>query len=398
MDYIAMHQTATPNLQSIINQSLVFHYLKEHGPSYRARISLDLNISLPAVGRALDELIERKFVILSDYRKNDQMRRVPFYSINLDDFVIISLDAYNNLITSDHSGLVRKFDLDQQIDLGEAFIDVIDRFVRNDLAKDISMIRSICIAFPGIVNTSDGIVEKAVYHPEFERFPIKDRLEEHYGCTVFIDNVVNLAVVQNKFELEERKLNVVAIDIGMEIGAGILIDGKVYRGENFIAGEIGYYTDSPIYEKKESGHSSTLRKLAMMVCGATGVEPCDLHQRSRCVPIVVDAFGKAHDGDAGMLGVIDQFSNEIALLINKIDPLLNPAAIVISGEICTIPYSKELFFERVVEKYHNLRFSNVTIMFSPSGPLAGLLGGVLVAEDNFMKQQFPYVMAETGEK
>ena len=400
MDYITMHQTATPNLQSVINQSLVFHYLKEHGSSYRAQISLDLNISLPAVGRALDELVEKKFVIPSEYKMNTQKRRVQFYESSLDDFILISIDAYNNLITADKSNSIIKFDMNADADIGESFTAIIDDFVINTLHKSTDMIKAICIAFPGIVNPDKGVVEKAIYHPQFENYPIVKVLEGKYSCTVFIDNVVKLAVLQNKAELGDKYSNIVAMDIGMEIGAGIMINGSVYRGENYIAGEIGFYADTSNGSKKLNGHSSTLRKLAYMLKEEENGD-ADFNEfscRDKCIPIIDEAFRTAHNGDRKATAVIDQFAEEISLLINKIDPLLNPAAIVISGEICTIPYSEELFLKKVVEKYHKLRFSNVSICFSPSGPIAGLLGGAKMAEDIFMKQQFPYVMIETDDK
>lgn len=394
-----MHQIATPNLQSVINQSLVFHYLKEHGPAYRAQVSMGLGISLPAVGRALDDLVEKDFVVLTEYKKNSQMRTVPFYTTTLDNYLIISIDAYNNLISAAGYSVTRKFDLSPEGELSESFIKIIDNFIVTELHKDISMLKSICIAFPGIVNPDKGIVEKAVYHPRFENVPIKDELQKHYGCTVFIDNVVNLAVLQNMHEVDNSYNNIVAVDIGMEIGVGILINGKIYRGENYIAGEIGFYTDTPIEDGKGRAHSSTLRKLAYELAGDNDESYFEnLSCRTRCFQLVEDAFRKAKEGDCRELRIIDSFASEIALLINKIDPLLNPGAIVISGEICTFTNSEEIFLNRVIEKYHKLRFSNVSISFSPSGPLATLKGGVHMAEDIFMKQQFPYVMYGSEEK
>ena len=311
-----MHQTATPNLQSVINQSLVFHYLKEHGSSYRAQISIDLNISLPAVGRALDELVEKKFVVPSEYKMNTQKRRVQFYESNLDDFILISIDAYNNLITADKSNSIIKFDMNADADIGESFTAIIDDFVINTLHKSTDMIKAICIAFPGIVNPDKGVVEKAIYHPQFENYPIVNVLEGKYSCTVFIDNVVKLAVLQNKAELGDKYSNIVAMDIGMEIGAGIMINGSVYRGENYIAGEIGFYADASNGAKKLNGHSSTLRKLAYMLKEEEeengNADFNEFSCREKCIPIIDEAFRAAHNGDMKATAVIDHRRNQLA--------------------------------------------------------------------------------------
>ena len=56
-------RTADANLQNSINISIIFNYLRERGPSYRAQIARALNISLPAVSRAVENLIDHGYVV-----------------------------------------------------------------------------------------------------------------------------------------------------------------------------------------------------------------------------------------------------------------------------------------------------------------------------------------------
>jgi len=63
MKTFKLTETANSILQNKINRSVVFNYLRENGPSYRARISKDLHISAPAVSRLIGKLIEEEYVV-----------------------------------------------------------------------------------------------------------------------------------------------------------------------------------------------------------------------------------------------------------------------------------------------------------------------------------------------
>ena len=236
--YINLSQAANPQFQHVINKSTVFHYLRKNGPTYRNVIASALGISLPTVTGALDSLTMAGFAELVEYRRNDQARRVPYYQITMKDSIILSLDLLKNIIAAfDENGInvMQNFLFPSDGDPKEHLLQIINNFVRRKLKKDRSLIKSICIGFPGIVDVEKGVVNKAIYHPNLENTPFKQILKDKYNCTVYIDNVVNLAAYANYSEFNKIYKNIVSCDIGMEIGTGLLINGAVYHGENYMA-------------------------------------------------------------------------------------------------------------------------------------------------------------------
>jgi len=395
--YINLRQTANPQFQHIINKSTVFHYLRKNGPTYRNVISSALGISLPTVTGALDSLTMAGFAELVEYRKNNQARRVPYYQITMKDSIILSIDLLKNIIaTFDTNGItiMQNFTFPPDDDPEKRLLQIINNFVRRKLKKERSSIKSICIGFPGIVDVEKGMVIKAIYHPNLENIPFKQILKEEYNCTVFIDNVVNLAAYANYSEFNKIYKNIVSCDIGMEIGTGLLINGTVYYGENYIAGEIGFYTDNLENPAINFKRKYTFRALcAEFVKCHEGkiVDPAKLDVVF-CLEKIAELFTLAHKKDKLVLKLVDTYIQNIALMLNKVEVLLNPKIIVISGDICQIPYSEEVFLNPLNQYFKAVRLMAEDIKYSKYGSLVSVYGAGEMALDNYFSEEFPYVM------
>ena len=163
MKYISLSQTITPSYQHIINQSAVFHYVRQNGPAYRNQIATSLHISLPSVGRSLNALMERGFVEQFNNRKNLQARTVPHYNITIKDGLILSLDLLKGAIAArdiDSLFSISYFRLDTTIPVIENLQEIIVDYVERILGRTCDQIRSICIGSPGIVDVTSGEVVK----------------------------------------------------------------------------------------------------------------------------------------------------------------------------------------------------------------------------------------------
>jgi glucokinase len=76
--------------------------------------------------------------------------------------------------------------------------------------------------------------------------PVKKRVEERLGCSVLVENDANAAAwAEAKFGAAQGHEHVVLIAVGTGIGAGLLLDGRLYRGRWGAAGEPGHYRVVP---------------------------------------------------------------------------------------------------------------------------------------------------------
>ena len=126
----------------------------------------------------------------------------------------------------------------------ETFCDILAGVVREALANaniTLNDIPWIGLGCPGTVNRDTGVIEFA-NNLGYSNFPLRDMLSERLdGKEVILENDAN-AAAYGEFKAGSLRgaRNAVAITLGTGIGSGIIIDGKIYAGSNFAAGEMGH--------------------------------------------------------------------------------------------------------------------------------------------------------------
>ena len=93
---------------------------------------------------------------------------------------------------------------------------------------------------PSMVDVDTGVVYSVANIPSWREVPLKAELERRYGVRSFINNDANaFAVGELHFGKGRGYRNLVGIVIGTGLGAGVVINGRLYNGTNCGAGEIG---------------------------------------------------------------------------------------------------------------------------------------------------------------
>ena len=97
------------------------------------------------------------------------------------------------------------------------------------------------IGVPGIVDFKRGLVYNLTNVPGWKDTPLKRILEANLKVPVLVDNDVNvMALGECRFGAGRGATNLVCIPLGTGVGGGIIIDGSLYRGSAFSAGEVGH--------------------------------------------------------------------------------------------------------------------------------------------------------------
>jgi glucokinase len=120
----------------------------------------------------------------------------------------------------------------EEVVLGEIF-ETIDEVIGGEVS-------GIGIGVPSVVDVERGIVYAVENIPAWREVPLKDKLESRYGCPACVNNDANaFALGELHFGKGRGYRNMVGLTIGTGLGAGIIIDGRLYSGPNCGAGEIG---------------------------------------------------------------------------------------------------------------------------------------------------------------
>ena len=116
----------------------------------------------------------------------------------------------------------------------EILIDIADRIIEEKPEK-------IGISCGGPLDSKRGIIMGPPNLPGWDNVEIVKQIEAHYGVSAHLQNDANAcAVAEWKFGAGKGCRNLVFMTFGTGLGAGLILDGKLYSGTNDNAGELGH--------------------------------------------------------------------------------------------------------------------------------------------------------------
>ncbi len=409
MDHLTIRSTVNSNLQNEMNVSIIFNYLRTSGAAYRAQISRALNISAPAVSRAVDLLVQKGYLIESGTIKTEQGKKTPKITINSDIGFIVAIDMVKErlqIAIADFSGEIREsrtsFKIGETPDLPNRLISEIKAVATSYREENGGALelKAISIGIPATTNLSTGVLTTVLYE-DLERFDIKPLLERSFNVPVYLENIAKLSAVGESNCGEGKKCrNMIFLEISNGIGAGIIMNNNLVRGYSGYAGEIGYSLtqkgdlDSIKLRKGaleciasiESMVSELKRELSL---GAESVLKSDRGAIGRLDAMML--FEAAGQRDALAMCVLDNAAKPLAMCIANLILTLDPEVIFIGGDICHLPGVEALFIEPIsayVAKV--LPFKPPLIRLSSLGEKAGIIGAAFMAIETQLTGKYPY--------
>lgn len=200
------------------------------------------------------------------------------------------------------------------------------------------------IGLPGPVEFSAGIPMSPPIMPGWDRYPVRKRFEDKYDAPVWVDNDVNLMALGEHITFPEKKSNeLIYIKIGSGIGAGILIHGKLHRGTQGCAGDIGHIA---ISEKTDvicrCGNVGCLESVvggvalardALKAIAEGKSKFLTLRKKSNKTISARDVIDGAKSGDKWCVDAINNVGNQVGRILAMLVNFYNPSLIVIGGGV-----------------------------------------------------------------
>lgn len=125
-------------------------------------------------------------------------------------------------------------------DRGASPYEMIDRMcaLAEEMTDDFSVIGISC---GGPLSSEKGVIMSPPNLPGWDDVKIVDYLKEKFGGEVYIENDANAcAVAEWKYGAGKDSKNMIFLTFGTGLGAGLILDGRLYRGANDMAGEVGH--------------------------------------------------------------------------------------------------------------------------------------------------------------
>ena len=206
---------------------------------------------------------------------------------------------------------------------------------KNKLSKtDIELIG---ISTPSVINEERDTILWSPNLPGWENFNVKEYFSKKFETEVLLENDLNAAAVaEYEKEYKSKTKNIVFISIGTGIGAGIIINKELYRGENGLAGSIGWFINDVSQVKKERKNSTS----GWLELNSSGVyfnskisksEKFNSKEENYSYPKkVIESY---KNGDVNAKAIVDKMLLAIGIAISNIVSLLDIGTIIIGGSI-----------------------------------------------------------------
>jgi len=253
-----MRNPANPSSVRINNQELIIEYLRAYGPTSRAALSKALSISKPTVSTNVDALLSLDILIERGTGHSSGGRIPTLVAFNDQYKCILAMDLNRNaplIALCDLSGEIIKLKSvdvaieDEKPVIIEKITSAMNSLLKNNAYK-ISDLGVISIAIPGVIDEDTG---KIFANPQFNlwtKLNLKHMLSEIYHVPVVMKNDISMAALGEKhYGCGKSYEDMAYVSAGLGIGAGLILNNKLFEGKRKAAGEIGY---SRIFSNQES--------------------------------------------------------------------------------------------------------------------------------------------------
>jgi len=248
--------------------------------------------------------------------------------------------------------------------------------VKNRLAK--KNIAGVGLGLPGPIDSQRGIVHFFPNIPGWKKVPLKTILKNKLGLPVYIDNDVNLmAVAEHEFGAAKKFQNVVCLTLGTGIGGGIIIQGRLYRGSSYAAGEIGHI---PI---NEIGPRCNCKGMACIESYIGNQRILNQARRLFQRAVSLEELSRlAKKKNKMAVGIWQEAGRKLGIALTGVINLLDPDCIIIGGGVANAGRVLFASIKNTIKKRTMFpQVSCVKIFQARLGEDAGMLGAAILAKE-----------------
>jgi glucokinase-like ROK family protein len=254
------------------------------------------------------------------------------------------------------------------------------------------------IGVPGPVEFQTGRPISPPIMPGWDGYPIRERFAARHGAPVWVDNDVNvLALGEWRSGVAAGHDDVVVVKIGTGIGAGIISAGRLHRGAQGSAGDVGHIqiVDDPTVicrcgnvgclEALAGGEAIGRAGAAAALEGRSGRLATALDQRGEVA--AEDVARAASFGDPVAVALLQSAGRRVGAMLASVVNFFNPSLIVIGGGVANSPDQLlAAIRETVYRRSLPLATRDLLIQRSSLGGLAGVIGASSMVVDELFSR------------
>jgi glucokinase len=188
------------------------------------------------------------------------------------------------------------------------------------------------VAVTGFIRIKEGVVANSSNLPALEGFPLRDEIERKLGTRVILENDANAAAIGEKWLGAGRDAdNLILLTLGTGIGGGIILNGRIVRGEDGMGGEIGHMTVFPDGNPCACGNSGCLDKHASATAISTMARLLQLGESLTAEEVYRIATETSGDDAGKARRIFERMGTALGIGIASLVNIFNVRLMLLSG-------------------------------------------------------------------
>ncbi|WP_321329609.1 ROK family transcriptional regulator [uncultured Ilyobacter sp.] len=329
------------------NSLVALEIIRKHKHASRRDLTREMGLTPAAITKITKKLIEKGYLKEVGRGKTTGGRPPIILELNShkgyiigmyyapSDVSLILMNLHSEVVYSSKIHLTKK---SKEAILKESF-ELVEKAIEH--CEGVKIL-GIGVALNGLVDYENGI---SIFSPHYKwrDFPIKEEMEKKFKIPTVVDNDVRMmALAEREYGGAKDCDNFIMLNVGDGIGAGIVINGEVFRGSTFSAGEIGHIK---VNEKGENFCSCGKKGCLEAEISTKSImdkikrelsedrEKSILSEKIESGIVFGDVCESAMRGDFYCLELLRYIGNTLAKGLSNVINVINPKLFIINGEI-----------------------------------------------------------------
>lgn len=333
-----------------INRINILNLIRKKEPISRQELVYMTGLTPAAITGIVRELLDKNLVKETGLGKSKGGRRPIKLKVNSKARYVIGVEVTRSETTIGIADLknkpkhIKTLEIDMTVpELGlDKLVSSIKEVLGNSSNSNKNFI-AIGVAFPGLINMKDMTITRSInLGPNWRKIRIKDEIQTKIGLPVFVENNSNAAVLAERCFGENSK-DLVYINLGEGISAGIILEDKVLHGNLGYAGEIGHMViaeDGPLCNCGNRGCLESLcsvpallRKVNYEIQIIDDNDPIKKTWQKKGKISLKDLMNCSKEENSYAYKLLKQVAYYTGLAVANVINFYNPSSVIIGGKL-----------------------------------------------------------------
>ncbi|MCF3122495.1 ROK family transcriptional regulator [Streptomyces arenae] len=260
----------------------------------------------------------------------------------------------------------------------------------DECGHGVDALQAIGVGVPGPVEFSTGRPVDPPIMPGWHQYPIPEFFADRFGARALVDNDVNVMALAEQRRAFPDTRYLLYIKVGTGIGCGIVADGRLHRGAQGSAGDIGHIRVGDLEDPCRCGNSGCLEAVAGGAALARRLADLGLEASSGS-----DVVRLVKSGNRDAVRMVREAGRAVGEVLAGLVNFFNPDTVVVGGALAAV--HDQLLAgvrEAVYRRSHPLATHVLRIEPSRTGENAAAVGaGILAVEHALSPRQVDRVLA-----